>query len=135
MPLAEPAFARHRILRIITRLNIGGPAIQAMTLSARLAQEGFDTTLVHGRLGSGEGDMRTLWPSPAPHSVQITSLQRSIDPFKDSIAFWRLFALMRRVRPAIVHTHMAKAGALGRLAAMAYNAGPGRPSSSTIFVE
>src|SRR6267378_3560428 len=126
MPPAERDSSRTRILRIITRLNIGGPAIQAITLSTRLKAAGFDTTLVHGRLGPGEGDMRTLLPSPALDAVQIASLKRSIDPLADSVTLWRLIALMHRIRPAIVHTHMAKAGALGRLAAMVYNAGPGR---------
>jgi glycosyltransferase involved in cell wall biosynthesis len=125
MPPAERDAPRARILRIITRLNIGGPAIQAMTLSTRLEASGFDTTLVHGRLGPGEGDMRTLLPSP--HDAEyIPSLRRPIDPLSDAITFGRLLTLMRRIRPAIVHTHMAKAGAIGRLAAMAYNAGPGR---------
>jgi glycosyltransferase involved in cell wall biosynthesis len=126
MPPAERDSSRARILRIITRLNIGGPAIQAITLSTRLGTCGFDTTLVHGRLGPGEGDMRTLLPSPTLEAVQIASLQRAINPLDDSFTFWRLLALMRRIRPAIVHTHMAKAGAIGRLAAMTYNAGPGR---------
>jgi glycosyltransferase involved in cell wall biosynthesis len=113
-----------KILRIITRLNIGGPAIQAITLSTRLDEFGFDTTLAHGRLGPGEGDMRTLLPTPL-HDVFVPSLQRRIDPARDLATFWRLLRLMQRVRPAIVHTHMAKAGAVGRLAALAYNALPG----------
>lgn len=126
MPPDEREPSRTKILRIITRLNIGGPAIQAMTLSTRLDASGFDTTLVHGRLGPGEGDMRTLLPSLTLDAVYMASLRRPIDPLNDWITFWRLLALMRRIRPAIVHTHTAKAGAIGRLAAMAYNAGPGR---------
>ena len=49
-----------RVVRVITRLNVGGPSIQAITLSERLAPRGFDTVLVHGRLGDAEGDMRYL---------------------------------------------------------------------------
>ena len=126
MPPAERDPSRTRILRIITRLNIGGPAIQAITLATRLEDCGFDTTLVHGRLGPREGDMRTLLPSSPRDAEYMPSLRRPIDPLNDGITFWRLLALMRRIRPAIVHTHMAKAGAIGRMAAMAYNAGPGR---------
>ncbi len=120
--MSPPASSRTRVLRIVTRLNIGGPAIQALTLSARLGDRGFDTTLVHGQLGPGEGDMRTLLPSPSVTEVFVPSLQRAINPVQDAIAFFKLLGVMRRVRPMIVHTHMAKAGALGRLAAIAYNA-------------
>lgn len=132
MPPAPSDPSKPRIVRIITRLNIGGPAIQAITLSARLAAEGFDTTLVHGRLAPGEGDMRTLLPSSTLDAVYLDGLRRSIEPVDDAVTLGRLLALMRRVRPSIVHTHMAKAGALGRLAAMAYNAGPGRRSPARI---
>ena len=52
-----------RVVRVITRLNVGGPAIQAMTLSDRLASHGFETVLVHGQLDAGEGDMRYLLPA------------------------------------------------------------------------
>src|SRR4051794_12790142 len=52
--------AAMRVVRVITRLNVGGPSIQAITLSDRLAARGFETLLVHGQLDSGEGDMRYL---------------------------------------------------------------------------
>ena len=54
-----------RVARIITRLNIGGPAIQAITLSHDLEQKGFETRLVHGHLAEGEGDMTSLMPLDA----------------------------------------------------------------------
>ena len=61
-----------RILRIITRLNIGGPSIQAIKLSRRLDSAGFHTTLVHGQLGPDEGDMRTLLST---EGLDIISMQ------------------------------------------------------------
>lgn len=115
-PRARPA----RVLRVITRLNIGGPSIQAITLTSRLAERGFATMLLHGSLGPGEGDMRYLAPAGAD-LTHVPPLGRAIAPLADLRALWILFRHMRRFRPTIVHTHMAKAGLLGRLAAAAYN--------------
>lgn len=114
------------MLRVITRLNIGGPSIQAVTLSARLAPFGFDTTLVHGRLGEAEGDMSYLLAGTEVDARHLPSLQRPLAPVSDAVALVRLYRLMCAVRPSIVHTHMAKAGSLGRLAAALYNATAGR---------
>ena len=114
-----------RILRLITRLNVGGPAIQAMTLSDRLTSRGFETLLVHGRLDAGEGDMRYLLP-PAVAVRYLPSLRRPLAPAHDAVALAQLLDVMRDFRPRIVHTHMAKAGALGRVAAAIYNRTAGR---------
>ncbi len=110
-----------RILRIITRLNIGGPSIQAINLSRRLDSAGFHTTLVHGKLGPGEGDMQTLIPTEGLDAISMPTLRRKVDPLNDIRAFWQLLRLLRQLRPAIVHTHMAKAGAIGRQATIVYN--------------
>jgi len=110
-----------RVARIITRLNIGGPSIQAIGLSRDLRADGFETCLVHGRLGAGEGDMTRLLPIDDLDTVYIDDLVRPIAPFSDLRAWWRIYRVLRRWQPDIVHTHMAKAGTLGRLAALAYN--------------
>ena len=122
--------AVRRVARIITRLNIGGPSIQAIGLSRDLRSCGFDTCLIHGRLSSGEGDMTTLLPIGDTQTVFISDLMRPVSPLHDLLACWRLYRTLCRWRPDIVHTHMAKAGALGRLAALAYNrtAGVKRPA-------
>jgi len=109
-----------RVLRLITRLNVGGPAIQAITLSHRLTERGFRTLLAYGRLGEGEGDMRYLLPESVETSC-ISSLCRPVAPWNDSLALLAVYRLLRRSRPAILHTHTAKAGTLGRLAAAIYN--------------
>lgn len=114
-----------RVLRIITRLNIGGPPIQTMTLSDRLALRGFDTLLVHGQLDAGEGDMRYLLPSSV-RSRSLPALRRPPAPLHDALALAQLLDAMRGFRPDIVHTHMAKAGTLGRIAAAIYNRTAGR---------
>ena len=109
-----------RVLRLITRLNIGGPSIQAVTLTERLSARGHETLLIHGSLGDGEGDMRYLL-SPGTTVEHIPSLRRELSPAADYAAFRRISAVLREFRPQIVHTHMAKAGAIGRVAARLYN--------------
>jgi len=119
-----PAANSIRVLRAITRLNIGGPSIQAIELSTRLATRGYRTLLAHGLLGAGEGDMRYLLEPAHPSSVEIVevpALKRPVSPAEDLHAMNALRRLIDTFRPAIVHTHMAKAGALGRLAAIAWN--------------
>ncbi len=113
--------SRTRVVRIITRLTIGGPSIQAISLSRELEPAGFDTHLIHGRLGADEGDMTTLMPIGRTSARHLETLVRPISPLRDAVALWQLFRELRRWQPDIVHTHMAKAGALGRMAAVIYN--------------
>lgn len=120
-----------RVLRLITRLNIGGPSIQVVTLSDRLREHGFETVLVHGRLGPGEGDMSYLLP-PTVTAVHEPALQRAISPLGDWRAVTRVYRLLCRLKPSIVHTHMAKAGAIGRWAAVLYNHTAGRRQPARI---
>jgi glycosyltransferase involved in cell wall biosynthesis len=119
------------VLRLITRLNVGGPAIQAISLSDRLAARGFDTRLVYGRLSEGEGDMRYLLP-PGVDTAYVPSLQRSVAPARDARALTAICRLLRQTRPSIVHTHTAKAGSLGRIAAAIYNRTVGRRAPARV---
>jgi glycosyltransferase involved in cell wall biosynthesis len=122
---------RIRALRIITRLNVGGPAIQAMTLSERLESRGFETLLIHGQLDAGEGDMRYLLPASVAVR-HLPTLRRPLALAHDGIALAQLLDVMRDFRPQIVHTHMAKAGTLGRLAAAIYNQTAGRSRRAAV---
>jgi glycosyltransferase involved in cell wall biosynthesis len=108
---------RIRVARIITRLNVGGPAIQAMTLTARLDADRFESLLIAGRTSFAEADMREHRPERGLEVVEIPALGREIVPVADLKAFVRLVSLLRSWRPDVVHTHMAKAGLLGRVAA------------------
>ena len=119
------------VVRIITRLNIGGPSIQATRLTDALDREGFETTLIHGRLGEGEGDMSYLI-APQSRAIHVPALCRPLSPVNDLRALFRLYSEIRRARPAIVHTHMAKAGLLGRVATVLYNATRGRAPRARI---
>jgi glycosyltransferase involved in cell wall biosynthesis len=116
---------RIRVLRVITRLNVGGPSIQAISLCDRLLSRGFETLLVHGQLDAGEGDMRYLLPASVTVR-RLSALRRPLAPLHDAAALAQLVDVMRDLKPQIVHTHMAKAGTLGRLAAAIYNRTAGR---------
>jgi len=110
-----------RVARIITRLNIGGPAIQAAMLSDRLRGHGFETLLIYGSLAAGEGDMSYLLRGGSMQTAFIPTLQRSVSPFSDTRAIAAILKRLRDFEPHIVHTHTAKAGTTGRAAAFAYN--------------
>ena len=106
-----------RICRIIGRLNIGGPAIHAILLTQGLRDRGYETLLVAGREGPQEGNLRDLAAEKRVEPLFIPELGREVRPDRDLVALWKLVRLLRRQRPDIVHTHTAKAGALGRVAA------------------
>ncbi len=108
---------RIRVARIITRINVGGPAIQAMLLTQRLDPERYETFLVCGKPGPREGDMLELRGDGAVRPIFIPALGRGISPLDDLGAFLELLRVLRRLRPHVVHTHLAKAGLLGRIAA------------------
>lgn len=107
-----------RILRIFSRLNIGGPSLHVIHLSAGLVDHGFETRLVVGRTDEHEGDFHDLAQARGVELSIFPELGRAIRPVKDLKTMFRLYRLIRRERPAIVHTHTAKAGALGRTAAV-----------------
>ncbi len=106
-----------RILRVIARLNIGGPAIHATLLTTGLDPGRYETVLVAGSPGADEGDFVALRGRRIDRLVDLPALGREIHPLRDRAAYAELVRLMRRYRPHIVHTHTAKAGLLGRLAA------------------
>ena len=102
-----------KVLRVITRLNIGGPARQALMLHRVLAERGYDCELVSGAPQSEEG----AFPPPAERYTLVESLRRETDFLADARAVQTLTRLMRASRPDLVHTHTTTAGGLGRIAA------------------
>ncbi len=106
-----------RVLRIVTRLNVGGPARQTIGLAAGLDAHGFRTVLAVGRPGPAEGDLGPLARERGVDPVEIPGLGREPSPLADARALVALLRLARRFRPHVIHTHTAKAGALGRVAA------------------
>ena len=116
-----------KIVRIVTRLNIGGPAIHVALLSTRLNAQQFSTCLVVGEPGSSEGDLRSLVQDHEARVVHLKMLRRPLHAWRDAMALGQLLRVIWQERPHIIHTHMAKAGALGRVAGLLYNRwGPGR---------
>ncbi|MEJ2363740.1 MAG: glycosyltransferase [Deltaproteobacteria bacterium] len=114
-----------RVLRLIARLNIGGPAIHTILLSSRLERLGYQTLLVAGQVGPEEGDMSYLARAEGVEPVLIPRLGRRLLPLADLMAFLGILRLLFNRRPHIVHTHTAKAGAVGRVAAAVYNTAQG----------
>ena len=119
----SPKFSAEKIkvLRLIARLNIGGPAIHTILLSSRLERLGYQSLLVAGQVGSEEGDMSYLAKAEGVVPVIISRLGRRLLPLSDLVAFLRILRFLFSWRPLIVHTHTAKAGAIGRMAAAVYN--------------
>jgi glycosyltransferase involved in cell wall biosynthesis len=110
-----------RILRIIARLNVGGPALQAISLTRELSSDNYESMLVCGNVGPHEGDMAYLAAEKGVQPLTIPELGREISPVNDWKVYLALRKIIRRFKPHIIHTHTAKAGTLGRLAALSVN--------------
>jgi glycosyltransferase involved in cell wall biosynthesis len=108
-----------KIVRIIARLNVGGPARHVAWLTKELGGAGHESVLVAGVVPPGEDDMTYFAERLGVEVVRIPEMSREISP-KDAVTVWKLFRLLRRERPDVVHTHTAKAGTVGRVAALLY---------------
>jgi glycosyltransferase involved in cell wall biosynthesis len=106
-----------KIINLLSRMNIGGPSIHAVLLTKNLNTETFESILISGSLSESEGDMSYLVDQYHIQHRAIKSLQREISFFDDLKAVFELYKLFRKEKPQIVHTNMAKAGMVGRLAA------------------
>jgi hypothetical protein len=97
-----------KILRVIARLNVGGPALHVAYLTAGLAERGYDTTLVAGTLTRGEESMAFVAQERGVRIETLGELHRDIAPLRDARAIVSLARLIRRERPTILHTHTAR---------------------------
>ena len=106
-----------RILRVITRLNIGGPAVHVLHLHDHTAGGRYETRMVAGIEESSEGSYLALHRGMQDGITVLPSLGREIRPWRDVKALAGVVREIRRFRPDIVETHTAKAGVIGRAAA------------------
>jgi hypothetical protein len=106
-----------RVLRIVTRLNRGGPLRQLAALVPGLAARGWTGPVLFGHTEPGEPDGRAELAARDADLVLVPTLRRGLSPVRDLRALRDLTALARRAAPDLVHTHLGKAGALGRLVA------------------
>lgn len=106
-----------RVLRLISRLNVGGPAHHVLLLTRGLNSERYETRLLAGQEPLGELRAQAWIDEYAVPVTFIPTLQREPSLWRDLRTLLWLWRYMRRWKPHIVHTHTAKAGALGRLAA------------------
>ena len=111
-----------RVVRIIARLNVGGPAKHVAILDAGLRDRGYSTLLLHGHPDRGEGSLDQLVHERRLPAATVPTLRRAVRPWRDLRAFCAIARTLFRTRPDVVHTHTTKAGVVGRLAAMLYNA-------------
>lgn len=107
-----------KIVRIIARLNIGGPAVNVSILSSCLDKSLFETKVLYGSLAPGEAGLEHLMRAEGIDMELVPELGREISPVDDIVAFWKILKILLREKPDIVHTHTAKAGTLGRMAAI-----------------
>jgi glycosyltransferase involved in cell wall biosynthesis len=105
-----------RILRIINRLNLGGPTFNAAYLSKFLAPE-FETLLVSGMKADSEESSEFIVKNLDLNPIYIPEMHRELNPMRDYKAYFKIREIIKNFKPDIVHTHAAKAGAVGRLAA------------------
>lgn len=105
-----------RILRILNRLAVGGPVLNATYLTKYMAPD-FETLLVVGEKEDHEKGAEYLATQLDIKYATIKGMGRSINPALDYFAYRDLKRLIKKYNPDIVHTHAAKPGALGRLAA------------------
>lgn len=108
-----------KILRVIARLNVGGPAKHVVWLTSGLQSPEWESLLVAGTVPSGEDDMGYFATEMGVAPVFVPEMSRDISP-KDALTIWKLYKLFLRERPDIVHTHTAKAGTVGRVAGLLY---------------
>ncbi|MBK8302201.1 MAG: glycosyltransferase [Pyrinomonadaceae bacterium] len=108
-----------KIVRIIARLNVGGPARHVVWLTEKLQNDEFESVLIAGTVPDGEEDMGYFAAEHGVEPIYISELSRELSP-KDIISLYKIYRELRRQKPDIIHTHTAKAGTIGRIAAFMY---------------
>ena len=108
-----------RVVRIIDRLNIGGPAKHVVWLTTGLNPSWFESTLIAGTVPVSEGDMSYFARDSGVRPLFVKEMSRDLS-LRDLVVVWKLLRHLFRIKPDLIHTHKAKAGAAGRLSALIY---------------
>src|SRR5215218_5163648 len=108
-----------KIVRIIARLNVGGPARHVVWLTKNLQGQEFQSVLLTGTVPDGEEDMNYFAAENDVALVYIPEMSRELSA-KDIVSLWKVFRRILREKPDIIHTHTAKAGTIGRIAGFFY---------------
>ncbi len=106
-----------RVMNIIARLNVGGPALYVTLLTEKFGTPDYDSVMVCGTIDPGEGDMNYYAEQHGIKPIVIPELGRSLNLRRDLTALYKVYRVIREYQPDIVHTHTAKAGFVGRVAA------------------
>lgn len=110
---------RMKVVRIIARLNVGGPARHVVWLTKALQTDEFSSVLLTGSVPEGEEDMSYFAAENEVKPIFIEEMSRELSP-KDAVSLWKVFRQIKREKPDIIHTHTAKAGTIGRVAGFLY---------------
>lgn len=108
-----------KIVRIIARLNVGGPARHVVWLTGALQDDDFESVLITGRVPEGEEDMSWFAAEHGVEPLFVEEMSRELS-LKDAASLWKIYREICRRQPDVIHTHTAKAGTVGRLAAFLY---------------
>ena len=108
---------RIKVMRIIARMNVGGPAVQVSGLMRGLSPNDFNHRLYTGYCAEDEADY-IKDQAPDVQAIQLDGLGRKVNPRADFLILFRLIKEIREFKPDIIHTHTAKAGVIGRLASI-----------------
>jgi glycosyltransferase involved in cell wall biosynthesis len=109
--------AQVKVMQIIARMNVGGPAVIVAELMRGLDKSAFEQILVTGYCDENEADYLDTVAKDIK-ATRIAGLGRSVSLIADLKAFFGLVSLIRKYKPDVIHTHTAKAGVLGRLASL-----------------
>lgn len=105
-----------RVVHLIARLNVGGAAVVVSLMVSHLHPPEFESKLICGRVGATEGDMQYYAEQLGVEPIIIPELGRELHPLRDIATIWKVYRLLRTLKPDVVHTHTAKAGFVGRIA-------------------
>ncbi len=108
-----------KVVRIIARLNVGGPARHVVWLNEALQNNEFQSVLLTGQVPDGEEDMSYFAEQHKVEPIFIEEMSRELSP-QDIISLWKVYRHISREKPDIIHTHTAKAGTVGRTAGFLY---------------